>query len=194
MGSRFSLASGAVIAPVRLADADVTALLSDGDLVDVVGADEQTGRATVVASRVRVVAVPPAARDPASSAGGGLILVEVERSIATALAQASVASQLECRLAVTDALVTSRRFLAFPARRHRANQRSCTMKGFREFLLRGNLVELAVAVIMGTVFAAVVKAFTDMLHGRDRQVRRRARLQQRIGRSASASVPSCRRC
>lgn len=37
------------------------------------------------------------------------------------------------------------------------------MKGFREFLLRGNLVELAVAVIMGTVFAAVVKSFTDML-------------------------------
>ena len=37
------------------------------------------------------------------------------------------------------------------------------MKGFREFLLRGNLVELAVAVIMGTVFAAVVKAFTDMI-------------------------------
>ena len=29
--------------------------------------------------------------------------------------------------------------------------------------MRGNLVELAVAVIMGTVFAAVVKAFTDML-------------------------------
>ena len=37
------------------------------------------------------------------------------------------------------------------------------MKGFREFLLRGNLVELATAVIMGTVFAAVVKAFTDMI-------------------------------
>ena len=37
------------------------------------------------------------------------------------------------------------------------------MKGFREFLMRGNLVELAVAVIMGTVFAAVVKAFTDMI-------------------------------
>lgn len=37
------------------------------------------------------------------------------------------------------------------------------MKGFKEFLLRGNLVELAVAVIMGTSFAAVVKAFTDLL-------------------------------
>jgi large conductance mechanosensitive channel len=37
------------------------------------------------------------------------------------------------------------------------------VKGFRDFLMRGNLVELAVAVIIGTAFTAVVKAFTDML-------------------------------
>lgn len=37
------------------------------------------------------------------------------------------------------------------------------MKGFRDFLLRGNLVELAVAVIIGTAFSAVVKSFTDIL-------------------------------
>lgn len=37
------------------------------------------------------------------------------------------------------------------------------MKGFRDFLMRGNLVELAVAVIIGTAFAAVVKAFTAMI-------------------------------
>jgi large conductance mechanosensitive channel len=37
------------------------------------------------------------------------------------------------------------------------------VKGFRDFLMRGNLVELAVAVIMGTAFAAVVKAFTGMI-------------------------------
>lgn len=37
------------------------------------------------------------------------------------------------------------------------------MKGFKEFLLRGNLVELAVAVIMGTTFGAVVTAFTNMI-------------------------------
>ena len=30
------------------------------------------------------------------------------------------------------------------------------MKGFKEFILRGNLVELAVAFIMATAFAAVV--------------------------------------
>lgn len=37
------------------------------------------------------------------------------------------------------------------------------MTGFKNFILRGNLVELAVAVIVGTAFAAVVTAFTEML-------------------------------
>jgi large conductance mechanosensitive channel len=37
------------------------------------------------------------------------------------------------------------------------------MKGFKDFLLRGNLIELAVAFIMGTVFAAVVQAFTKIV-------------------------------
>ena len=37
------------------------------------------------------------------------------------------------------------------------------MKGFKEFLMRGNLVELAVAVIIGTVFSKVVEAFTKLL-------------------------------
>jgi large conductance mechanosensitive channel len=32
------------------------------------------------------------------------------------------------------------------------------VKGFREFLTRGNLVELAVAVVLGTAFTAVVTA------------------------------------
>ncbi len=33
--------------------------------------------------------------------------------------------------------------------------------GFKKFLLRGNVVDLAVAVVIGAVFAAVVKAFVD---------------------------------
>lgn len=36
------------------------------------------------------------------------------------------------------------------------------MKGFKEFLLRGNLVELAVAFVIGGAFATVVSAFTAM--------------------------------
>jgi large conductance mechanosensitive channel len=34
------------------------------------------------------------------------------------------------------------------------------LKGFRDFILRGNVVDLAVAVIIGTAFGAVVTAFT----------------------------------
>ena len=39
------------------------------------------------------------------------------------------------------------------------------MKGFKEFIMRGNLVELAVAVIIGTVFSNVVTTFTAILMG-----------------------------
>ena len=37
------------------------------------------------------------------------------------------------------------------------------MKGFRDFVMRGNLVELAVAFIIGAAFAAVVTAFTKVI-------------------------------
>ncbi|HEU4515324.1 MAG TPA: large conductance mechanosensitive channel protein MscL [Nocardioidaceae bacterium] len=37
------------------------------------------------------------------------------------------------------------------------------LKGFKEFILRGNLVELAVAFIMAAAFAAVVTATVDLL-------------------------------
>ena len=37
------------------------------------------------------------------------------------------------------------------------------MKGFRDFVLRGNLVEIAVAFIIAAAFAALVKAFTDFI-------------------------------
>jgi large conductance mechanosensitive channel len=39
------------------------------------------------------------------------------------------------------------------------------MTGFRNFILRGNLVDLAVAVIIGTAFGAVVTTFTEWLTG-----------------------------
>ena len=39
------------------------------------------------------------------------------------------------------------------------------MSGFRAFILRGNLVELAVAFIMGAAFATVVTEFTETLMG-----------------------------
>jgi large conductance mechanosensitive channel len=35
------------------------------------------------------------------------------------------------------------------------------IKGFKDFLLRGNIVELAVAVVIGAAFTALVGSFTD---------------------------------
>jgi large conductance mechanosensitive channel len=37
------------------------------------------------------------------------------------------------------------------------------IKEFRDFLLRGNLVELAVALVMGLAFAALIASFVDDL-------------------------------
>src|SRR3712207_2408603 len=35
------------------------------------------------------------------------------------------------------------------------------VKGFKDFLLRGNVVDLAVAVVVGAAFTAVVNSFAD---------------------------------
>ena len=37
------------------------------------------------------------------------------------------------------------------------------LKEFRDFLMRGNLIELAVAVVLGVAFGAVVKSLVDNL-------------------------------
>ena len=40
------------------------------------------------------------------------------------------------------------------------------IKGFRDFLMRGNVVDLAVAVVIGAAFGAVIAAFaTDFIGG-----------------------------
>ncbi|MBD0322443.1 MAG: MscL family protein, partial [Aldersonia sp.] len=35
------------------------------------------------------------------------------------------------------------------------------LKGFRDFIMRGNVIDLAVAVVMGTAFTAIVTAFSS---------------------------------
>lgn len=35
------------------------------------------------------------------------------------------------------------------------------LKGFRDFILRGNVIDLAIAVVIGTAFAALVSQFTE---------------------------------
>ncbi len=39
------------------------------------------------------------------------------------------------------------------------------LKGFKDFIMRGSLVELAVAFIIGAAFATVVRTFTAVLMG-----------------------------
>lgn len=39
------------------------------------------------------------------------------------------------------------------------------LKGFKEFIMRGNLVELAVAFVIGGAFATVVTSFTEVILG-----------------------------
>jgi len=34
------------------------------------------------------------------------------------------------------------------------------LKGFKDFILRGNVIELSIAVVVGTAFTALVTAFT----------------------------------
>ena len=37
------------------------------------------------------------------------------------------------------------------------------LKGFREFISRGNIIDLSVAVVIGTAFTALVSKFTDSI-------------------------------
>jgi large conductance mechanosensitive channel len=37
------------------------------------------------------------------------------------------------------------------------------IKGFKDFLLRGNVIDLAVAVVIGTAFTAIVSTFTSSI-------------------------------
>jgi large conductance mechanosensitive channel len=39
------------------------------------------------------------------------------------------------------------------------------IKGFKDFLMRGNVVDLAVAVVIGAAFGAVVTSFTEKVIG-----------------------------
>lgn len=94
-----SVPAGRVIAPLRLHDAAVVALLEPGATVDVLAAGTEMSTAATVARRIRIVAVPHAAetsgvaRDSSGSTGA-LVLVDVDAATAAALAQAAVSLEL----------------------------------------------------------------------------------------------------
>lgn len=93
--ARSAITRGRVLAPLRLADADLAALVRPGDQVDVIAADAQADQADVVARAVRIVTVPQA-RDPADGGDpeGTLVLVDVDPDTARVLARAAVSATL----------------------------------------------------------------------------------------------------
>jgi pilus assembly protein CpaB len=89
-GTSWGIRPGNVIAPLRLADPEVAALLQPGALIDVITADPEGGQANVVATRVSVLTVPvPPAGEGVSAADGALVLVDVDPETATLLAEAA---------------------------------------------------------------------------------------------------------
>jgi pilus assembly protein CpaB len=94
--ARTSAQPGHVIAPLRLGDPAVTALLHPGDVVDVVAADAQGEQpAIVIAAGARVVTVPEVPDDRAGPGPeGGLVLIDVDSHTATLLAQAAASATL----------------------------------------------------------------------------------------------------
>lgn len=92
-----ALAPGMVIAPVRVADPDLIALLRPGDRIDLLGAGAE-GRYAVLADGVRLVAVPTAEESGGglapSGSGASMVLVEVDADAALTLAEAAAAGPI----------------------------------------------------------------------------------------------------
>ena len=68
------------------------------------------------------------------------------------------------------------------------------LKGFKDFILRGNMVELAVAVVIGVAFAAVVNSMvTNLITPPDRSGRRGPQLLADPDRAHPVGQPHQRR-
>ena len=85
---------GHVLAPVRLADADVVWLLRPGDLVDVLRVSAEGGRSSTVARRVRVVTVPARSDDDQATSTGALVVLDVPDTDVGALTRAAAGGSL----------------------------------------------------------------------------------------------------
>jgi pilus assembly protein CpaB len=92
---RTSVSPGHVIAPLRLADTALRALIRPGDVVDVIAANTQAEQAVVVAAGARVVTIPDLPDDRAGpSPDGALVLIDVAAQTASIVAQAAASSTL----------------------------------------------------------------------------------------------------
>ena len=92
---RSSVPLGHVIAPLRLVDTALVALLRPGDLVDVIAADAQAGQAAVVAAGARVVTIPQVPDDRVRPGPeGALVLIDVDARTASVVAHAAATATL----------------------------------------------------------------------------------------------------
>jgi pilus assembly protein CpaB len=89
-----AVGAGHVLAPVRLADADVVALLRPGDLVDVIASASDGGATSTVARSVRVVTVPAQDPDDQGTSTGALVVLDVDDGDAEPLARAAATGSL----------------------------------------------------------------------------------------------------
>src|SRR5690606_30581496 len=90
-----SLRPGAVLAPVRLSDPGLAAVLRPGEVIDIVATDGRSGAAEIVAEAVRLVTLPELGEAAGrADAGGVLLLIETDAGTATELARAAATSTL----------------------------------------------------------------------------------------------------
>lgn len=87
-------APGRTVLPVRLPDAGMAALLSAGDVVDLVATDPGSGESRVVARDVEVLAGAAAVPEGPTGAGGALVVVGVADAEAVAVSSAALAQFL----------------------------------------------------------------------------------------------------
>jgi Flp pilus assembly protein CpaB len=89
------VAPGHVIAPLKLADTALAALVRPGDMLDVIAADTDGEQGAVVAANARVVTVPQAPDDRmGAGSDGALVLIDVDSQTAALLAQAAASATL----------------------------------------------------------------------------------------------------
>lgn len=89
-----AVGAGRVLAPVRLADADVVGLLRPGDLVDVIASAADGGATSTVVRSARVVTVPATDPDDQGTATGALVVLDVGGADAEPLTLAAATGAL----------------------------------------------------------------------------------------------------
>ena len=158
-------APGADALPVRLPDAGMVGAARAGDRIDLIATDPQGGRRSVVAADVTGARDPATARRTEPAAVG-----RARWSWSARAARGDPTSAEAARDVVPDLrlqpLACRRRISPAPLG---VAREECTMTGFKNFILRGNLVELAVASSWRRVRGrrhGLLGMLTDLIAGR----------------------------